>query len=186
MKLSARTVAIILVVAIVGAIGAFKIGKRIVKAYNDFDAAQIKDRGDAPDLQSPVWYNSKPVSLASLRGQVVILDFWRFQCPECLHSMPYLEQVYNRYEGQGLRVLSVHTPETFAEQDLSNVVSFINDNQIKYPVVIDADNALKRQYLVPATPTFILIDKQGRIRYRHIGEGRYEEIEKAINFLLKE
>jgi thiol-disulfide isomerase/thioredoxin len=186
MKFSLRTIAIILIVVVVGGIGAFKVGKRIVKAYNDFDASQIKDRGDAPELQSPVWYNSQPVSLANLRGQVVLIDFWRFQCPECIHSMPYFEQVYNRYEGKGLRVLSVHTPETFAEQDLTNVVNFIQDNNIKYPVVIDADNALKKEYIVPATPTFILIDKQGRIRYRHIGEGRYEEIEKAINLLLAE
>jgi thiol-disulfide isomerase/thioredoxin len=186
MKLSARTIAIIVVLIVASVVIAPKIGKRILKAYSDFEASQVKDRGVAPELESSVWYNAQPISLSSLRGQVVIIDFWRLECPQCFHSMPYYEQVYNRYEGKGLRVLSVHSPETLFEQNTTNVVNFIHDHNIKYPVIIDADNALKRAYSVPATPTFILIDRQGRIRYRHIGEGRYEQIEKAITLLLTE
>jgi thiol-disulfide isomerase/thioredoxin len=177
------------IVLVVGITVVYKVGKRVVKAYEDYDATQIKDRGVAPELvlTDNHWVNTdKPIKLSDLRGQVVLLDFWRIECPECYASLPFLEYVKNKYDGKGLKLVSIHFPETFAERNVNNVLDYIKREKITYPVGFDPDKSLWNQYDITAAPTFLLIDREGKIRYRHIGQGRFDRVEEVIQSLLAE
>src|SRR5436305_13186878 len=133
-----RRLVIILVVILVAIPVAWKVGKQIIKANAEADANAIRDRGMPPELAAQAWVNtSGPVQLADLKGQVVLLDFWRFQCQECIDSMPYLQKLYSRYQGKGLQIVSIHSPETSAEYDMSQLQQFMVANKIRYPVGID-------------------------------------------------
>lgn len=182
-----RRLAIILIVIVVAIPVAWKVGKQIIKANAEADANAIQDRGLPPELEAKAWYNTgAPVQLADLKGQVVLLDFWRFQCPECVDSMPYIQRVYAQYQGKGLHVISIHSPETQAEYDLNQLQQFMAAYKIKYPVAIDTDHSVFRSYQLRAWPTWILIDKQGHMRFQHIGEGSYDLVDHALATLMAE
>jgi thiol-disulfide isomerase/thioredoxin len=186
-RIATWQIALMLILLAIGGFGAYKLGKRVINAYAAYDATTVRDRGEAGELQSTTWLNSTgSVSLASLRGQVVVIDFWRFECPQCIASQPYIKSVYERYQGKGLTLLSVHSPETNAEFDTQNVKAYVQQNDIKYPVAIDTDHTIFRAYTLHAWPTVIVVDKAGRIRYQHIGKGRYNDIEAVIKELLAE
>ena len=132
------------------------------------------------------WFNSAPTTLAALRGKVVIVDFWTFGCYNCNNTLPYVKQWYEKYAGQGLVILGVHTPEFAYEQVAANVQNAIDQKGIKFPVVQDNDyqtwNAFQNEYW----PAFYYIDARGHIRFVHIGEGSYDEQEQVIQELLAE
>jgi thiol-disulfide isomerase/thioredoxin len=165
----------------------YKLAKRFVNAYEAYDASLVKDRGEAPELTSSQWFNvDKPIHLADLRGQVVMLDFWRIGCPECIHAMPYLNEAYTRFKGEGVQLVSVHSAELDFERDVNSIRDFIARYNIRYPVALDNDRVVWRSFGLSATPTFVILDKQGRVRYRHVGEGRYDQIEPVLKQLLAE
>ena len=137
------------------------------------------------------WLNSKPLNWESLRGQVVIVDVWTFDCWNCYRSLPWLHGVEAQYHGKGLRVIGVHTPELPQEYVRANVVSKLAELHIDYPVMLDNDysywNALGNQYW----PAFYLIDKRGHIRglfagETHAGDANANAIDGAISKLLAE
>ncbi len=184
---SRRKLLIFVVVVLLAIPLTYKLANRLIKAYAEYDASLVKDRGQAPELTSSAWFNAdKPIRLAELRGQVVMLDFWRIGCPECVRSMPYLNQAYERFKAKGVHLVSIHSAELGFEKDVNNVEDFIERYNVKYPVAIDSDREVWRSFELRATPTFVLVDKQGRIRYRHIGEGRYDQLEAVVNQLLAE
>ena len=149
--------------------------------------AGLPDYGPAPELENSVWLNvDHPLRLQDLRGKVVLLDMWTFDCINCQHVIPSLRGWYQKYKDQGLVVIGNHFPEFQYESDLGNLKDAIQRLDVSYPVAQDNDGETWRAYDNHYWPSLYLIDKNGRIRYRHIGEGAYQETEAAIKDLLAE
>lgn len=149
--------------------------------------SDLPNRGAAPELTNLAWLNSDaPLRLANLRGEVVLVEFWTFGCINCIRTLPYVEEWHQTYQDQGLTVIGVHYPEFSYERDLLNVRDGVERLGVTYPVAIDNDGQTWRAYSQRYWPTMYLIDKQGNIRYKHIGEGRYDVTEGLIQDLLAE
>ncbi len=130
------------------------------------------------------WLNSAPLAIASLKGSVVLIQFWTLGCINCQRTLPYITRWHRQYAAQGLKVIGIHTPEFAYERDLNNIKKAIQQHQITYPVPVDNAyktwNAYSNQYW----PHLFLADRQGLIRYDHIGEGAYDTTEQTIRKLL--
>ena len=140
----------------------------------------------APDVVGKTWLNSKPLSLSTLKGKVVLVEFWTYGCYNCVNVEPYIKDWYGQYKSRGFTVVAVHSPEFSHEKKLANVREYVKRKGITYPVVIDNDFAIWRRYQNRYWPAMYLIDKNGQIRYRSIGEGRYAQTEQMIQTLLDE
>jgi thiol-disulfide isomerase/thioredoxin len=150
-------------------------------------ASQYPDLGPAPELTNTVWLNTpSPLRLADLRGKVVLLEMWTFDCINCQHVIPSLRGWYNKYNDQGLVIIGNHYPEFGFERDLGNLKDAIQRLDIPYPVAQDNDGVTWNAYQNAYWPTIYLIDKRGHLRYTHIGEGAYSDTETAIQALLAE
>ena len=147
----------------------------------------LDDLGPAPELEGiTAWINSDARSLASLRGKVVLVQFWTFGCINCQHVLPYVKAWDAAYRDAGLAVIGVHTPELSFERDLDNVRSAVNDEDIRYPVAFDPEYRTWRAYGNHYWPAFYFVDRSGHIRHTHAGEGDYERSEQVIRQLLAE
>ena len=147
----------------------------------------LDDEGPMPDLSGAVsWINSPPLSSKSLKGKVVLIDFWTYSCINCLRALPYVESWAAKYKDAGFVVIGVHTPEFAFEKERSNVEKAVRDLKITYPVAIDSDYAIWKAFNNEYWPAHYFIDGKGRIRYHHFGEGEYDESERVIRELLKE
>lgn len=132
------------------------------------------------------WINSDPLTLAQLRGKVVLVDFWTYTCVNCVRTFPYLKLWHSRYADDGLVILGIHTPEFEFEKDYYNVLESTEANGIVWPVAQDNDFQTWQAYGNRYWPAKYLIDRDGVIRYTHFGEGRYAETEGEIRRLLAE
>jgi len=149
--------------------------------------ASLPDLGPAPELTNDTWLNvDAPLRLADLRGKVVIVEMWTFGCINCQHVMPSLKEWHSKYADQGLVIIGNHFPEFSYEADLENLKNAIAENDIQYAVAQDNNGDTWQAYKNNYWPALYLIDKQGHIRYVHIGEGRYKETEENIKALLEE
>ena len=137
-----------------------------------------------PIIAGGQWFNSPPLTLATLRGKVVLLDFWTYSCINCLRTLPHLEAWYSAYHKYGLQIIGVHSPEFAFEHVASNVSAAIKRLGIQYPVVQDNNFATWDNYSNEYWPASYLIDQQGRIRAYDTGEGGYYEMEANIKQLL--
>lgn len=147
----------------------------------------LPDLGPAPELTNDTWLNvDSPLRLANLHGKVVIVEMWTFGCINCQHVVPSLKEWHAKYEDHGLVIIGNHFPEFSYEKDLANLKDAIAHDDIQYAVAQDNDGATWRAYKNHYWPALYLIDKQGHIRYVHIGEGRYKETEANIQALLAE
>ncbi|VVB58353.1 Thiol-disulfide oxidoreductase ResA [Candidatus Anstonella stagnisolia] len=142
----------------------------------------------APELTGITGYINAPsnLTLASLRGKVVLMDFWTYSCINCIRAIPFVESWHEKYAKDGLVVIGVHTPEFDFEKNYSNVQAAVEKFGIKYPVVLDSDYATWGAYQNNYWPHDYLIDANGRVRFDHIGEGGYDETESEIVQLLTE
>ncbi len=132
------------------------------------------------------WFNSPPLSLAELRGKVVIVDFWTYTCINCQRTLPYLKDWWQKYKDDGLVIIGVHAPEFEFEKSAANLQKAITDFGLTYPIVQDNDFSTWRAYNNHYWPAKYFIDRNGVIRYTHFGEGAYDESEQVIQELLKE
>ncbi len=132
------------------------------------------------------WINTEPLSLDSLRGNVVLIDFWTYTCVNCIRTLPFLQQWYDRYTDEGLVIVGVHTPEFEFEKIYDNVVQATKDEGVAWPVVQDNEFSVWRSYSNRYWPAKYLIDQTGVVRYTHFGEGKYGETEDMIRKLLEE
>jgi cytochrome c biogenesis protein CcdA/thiol-disulfide isomerase/thioredoxin len=140
-----------------------------------------------PDLSgATLWINSPPLTPASLRGKVVLVDFWTYSCINCLRTLPYINAWNEKYKDSGLVIIGVHTPEFAFEKDEANVRKAVKDLGITYPVAMDNDYRIWRSFNNEYWPADYFIDATGRIRFHHFGEGAYEESEQQIRTLLEE
>ncbi|MHB9154651.1 MAG: redoxin family protein [Endomicrobiales bacterium] len=145
------------------------------------------ERIRAPDFPPDrVWLNSPPLSLAGLRGKVVLVDIWDYTCVNCLRTLPYLNEWNRRYAPCGLAVVGVHTPEFDSAGVKQNVEAALDKLGITYPVVLDNDRTICLLYANRYWPRTYLLDGNGYIVYDHAGEGGYHETERMIQKYLKE
>jgi len=147
----------------------------------------LKDYGPAPDFTGTErWFNSAPLTLAQLRGRVVLVDFWTYTCINCIRTLPHLEAWDRKYRNDGLTIVGVHTPEFPFEHDAGNVQKAIRSEGIHYPVAQDNAYGTWNSYGNSYWPAEYLIDAQGHVRHVNFGEGDYPGTEKAIRTLLAE
>ena len=143
--------------------------------------------GGFPSLSgATAWLNSPPLTSESLKGKVVLIDFWTYSCINCLRTIPYIKAWAEKYKDHGLVVIGVHTPEFAFERDVDNVRRAVSDLKIGYPVAIDNDYKVWRAFDNEYWPAHYFIDAEGRTRYHHFGEGDYDGSERVIQRLLAE
>jgi thiol-disulfide isomerase/thioredoxin len=146
----------------------------------------LDDEGRLPDLDGAItWLNSPPLSRASLRGRVVLVNFWTYSCINSLRELPYMKAWAAKYKDAGLIVIGVHAPEFGFEKERANVQNAVRDLNIQYPVAIDSSHRIWDAFNNEYWPADYFIDGNGRIRYHHFGEGDYGESERVIQELLK-
>ncbi len=132
------------------------------------------------------WLNSGPLTMKSLKGKPVLIDFWTYSCVNCLRTLPHVKRWHDRYTKLGLTVIGVHSPEFEFEKDEKNVRGAMERFGVEYPVVLDNDFAIWKQFANRVWPHVFLIDAHGAIVFDHAGEGGTAEIEKEIQKTLSE
>jgi thiol-disulfide isomerase/thioredoxin len=148
---------------------------------------QLPDEGALPSLVGAnAWLNSEPLTVEGLRGKVVLVQFWTYTCINWLRTLPYVRAWAEKYKGQGLVVVGVHSPEFYFEKDEDKVRRAAKELRVDYTVAIDSDHAVWRAFDNQYWPALYFADARGRVRHHHFGEGEYEESEKVIQQLLTE
>ncbi len=139
-----------------------------------------------PELAGDIWLNGEPPTPEQLRGRVVLIDFWDYSCINCLRTLPYLREWHRRYAGKGLIVIGVHAPEFRFARDPHQLEQAARELELAYLILLDNGFETWGRFANRAWPTKYLVDSGGYIRYRHQGEGRYAETERAIQLLLRQ
>lgn len=163
-------------------------GKKEAKKVVKVGAKELPDLGEAPDFVGIAkWLNTpRSLTMAKLRGKVVLVDFWTYTCINCVRELPHVTAWYDKYKDNNFVVIGVHTPEFAFEKETRNVENAINQFKINYPVAQDNDYKTWRAFDNQYWPAVYLIDTNGHIRKEHFGEGEYDEMEFAIRQLLEE
>jgi thiol-disulfide isomerase/thioredoxin len=156
--------------------------------FQNIDKSQFRK---APEFTQISGYintpdNNGPITLSSLKGKVVLVDFWTYSCINCIRTIPYLNGWNHKYADKGLVIVGVHSPEFEFEKNYDNVKAAVQRFGITYPIILDSDHGTWNAYGNQYWPRDYLIDAQGYIRHDHIGEGGYNDTEKAIQSLLAE
>lgn len=148
-------------------------------------ADQLPDFGPAPEFVGiERWFNSEPLTMQALRGRVVLIDFWTYACINCVRTLPHINRWARTYTPEGLTLVGVHTPEFPFERPARNVEGAMRRYGVEHPVAQDNRYATWKAYNNQYWPATYLIDVNGRIRYKHFGEGEYERTESVIRALL--
>ncbi len=161
-------------------------------SLSEFSATNLTPRLDVMDGTLPsfdgatTWINSKPLTPADLKGKVVLVDFWTFACYNCLNALPHVKALQAKYGDKGFIVIGVHTPELARERVVDNVRNEVKRLGIEYPVVVDNDYAIWNRFHNQYWPAAYYADATGTLRFSHFGEGKYEEQDQAVAFMLKE
>ena len=164
-----------------------RVMDRLTPAAMAATEPDISPKGQMPSLDGAVqWLNSPALSAEALRGKVVLVDFWTYDCINCQRTLPYVKQWAERYGKDGLVVIGVHTPEYPFERVIGNVRQQVDQLGITWPVAIDNDYRIWRNFENQYWPAHYLIDANGQVRYSHFGEGAYETQEHVIQKLLAE
>ena len=140
-----------------------------------------------PEFQGiSTWLNSSPLTTADLKGSVVLVQFWTFSCINCQRTLPYIVQWHQKYADQGLKVIGIHTPEFAFERETDNIQKALQEHQITYAVPVDNEYKTWKAYENNFWPHLFLADRQGILRYDHVGEGAYDQTEQTIRQLLSQ
>lgn len=174
------------IAAIVGGVAAATLLAGFVFAGSPVDSTPSLQTGvPQPEFTGiDTWLNSAPLDQKALRGKVVLVDFWTFDCINCAHTIPHIEDLYARYHDKGLVVVGVHTPEYVFERDTGNLKKALKRFGITYPVAQDNQYATWKSYGNQYWPAVYLFDQNGKLVYTHFGEGQYAETEDKIRSLL--
>jgi thiol-disulfide isomerase/thioredoxin len=160
---------------------------RFFRAHRDAETAPLPVEGPLPGFDGATgWLNSEPVTRQGLRGRVVLVDFWTYTCINWLRTLPFVRAWDEKYRGNGLTVIGVHTPEFEFEQAVDNVIAAAREMNVGYPIALDNDYAIWRAFANHFWPALYIADAEGRIRYHHFGEGEYEMTEMVVQQLLIE
>ena len=147
----------------------------------------LPDQGAFPGLDGATgWINSVPLTPAGLKGKVVLVDFWTFECANCLNALPHVKDLEAKYRDKGLVVVGVHSPELDEEKPASNVQAAVKRLGVVYPVAIDGDYKIWKAFHNQYWPAVYIVDARGRIRYHHDGEGDYDGQDRVVAQLIDE
>ena len=147
---------------------------------------QLPVEGELPSLTGATgWLNTEPLTVASLRGSSVLVEFWTFTCINWIRTLPHVRSWYEKYRDDGLFVLGVHTPEFEVERDIEHVRRAVAEMRIEYPIAVDSDYAIWRAFGNQYWPALYFADADGQIRHHRFGEGDYEYSEIVIQLLLR-
>jgi thiol-disulfide isomerase/thioredoxin len=161
--------------------------KQLLLAARHPAEVHLPFEGDFPSLGgATAWLNSPPLSATSLRGKVVLIDFWTYTCINWLRTLPYVRAWAEKYQEHGVVTIGVHSPEFSFEHDLENVRRAVKEMRVSYPIAVDNDFAIWQAFTNHYWPALYLVDAQGHLRYHHFGEGEYERSEMMIQYLLAE
>jgi thiol-disulfide isomerase/thioredoxin len=178
-------------VAAVALVLAAVIGVVVASQSNPSSVAGTVDVNNLPVGPTPPtladaqgWLNTAPLSRADLRGKVVLYDFWTYSCVNCVRTIPHLRAWYDRYRGDGLVVVGVHSPEFDFEKDHGNVTAAVQRLHVDYPVALDDNMDIWNAFGTQYWPEEWVADRQGHLRYQDVGEGAYPDTEKVLRKLL--
>jgi thiol-disulfide isomerase/thioredoxin len=180
-----KSAGVALLTVVVVALLAGKISARGASSGPSASSAAMAQRDRFMAANNP-WLNSVPLSSMSLRGKVVLVNFWTYSCINSLRALPYVASWAHKYKAAGLVVVGVHTPEFSFEKLRPNVETAVRDLKVTYPVVMDSNYAIWQAFNNEYWPAFYLIDGKGRIRYHLFGEGDYDKTERMIQKLVRE
>jgi thiol-disulfide isomerase/thioredoxin len=163
----------------------------LVAVNSNAAEADPKPAPEFTETDADAWINSKPLKLSDLRGKVVLVDFWAFECWNCYRSFPWLNALESRYAPQGLHVIGVHSPEFDHEKDADAVRAKTREFKLHHPVMLDNDFSYWKALNNRFWPAYYLIDKSGNIRALYVGEThegdrRAQEIEAKVKELMAE
>src|SRR5919202_4799791 len=154
--------------------------------FKHIDKSQFIKAPEFAQISGYINNNNNPLTLSSLKGKVVLVDFWTYSCINCIRTIPYLNDWNQKYADNGLVIVGVHSPEFEFEKNYDNVKAAVQRLGITYPVILDSNHGTWTAYGNQYWPRDYLIDAQGYIRDNHIGEGGYDQTEKTIQLLLAE
>jgi thiol-disulfide isomerase/thioredoxin len=161
--------------------------ERLVGSPGLAEEERLGDFGPAPEFDRiDLWLNSEPLRMDDLRGKVVLIDFWTYSCINCLRTLPHVRAWDEAYRDEGLVIVGVHTPEFAFERDADNVRRAVRDLGVSYPVALDNAYGTWTAWQNRYWPAKYFVDRTGRLRYTHFGEGGYEESERVLRRLLAE
>jgi len=161
--------------------------ERLVGSPGLAEEERLGDFGPAPEFDGiDLWLNSEPLRMDDLRGKVVLIDFWTYSCINCLRTLPHVRAWDETYRDDGLVIVGVHTPEFAFERDAENVRRAVRDLGVSYPVALDNAYGTWTAWQNRYWPAKYFVDRTGRLRYAHFGEGGYEESERVLRRLLAE
>lgn len=163
------------------------LGAALVLAWPGMGNAQAPTMAiqPAPALTgATTWINSPPLTIEALRGKVVLVEFWTRECINCFHVLPHTKALNERYAKDGLLVIGVHTPEYDEERDIAGVRNAAQRLGVTWPVAVDNDYRIWNRWDNQYWPAIYLIDRDGRVVYRHVGEGDYDRVEERVRQLL--
>jgi thiol-disulfide isomerase/thioredoxin len=159
------------------------LGRKTTRVMPD----SLPNEGDMPEFDGlSGWLNSEPLTLDDLKGKVVLVDFWTLSCINCIRTLPHLKAWHETYKDSGLVVIGIHTPEFPFECEEENARKSAERFGLEYPIALDNDYAMWKTYRNHYWPTHYFVDREGRIRYHHFGEGNYSHSEAVIRALLSE
>jgi thiol-disulfide isomerase/thioredoxin len=161
-------------------------GLRVPFLHGFLNSPNSNQRELASLERADEWLNSAPLTAESLRGKVVLVDFWTYTCINWLRTLPYVRAWAEKYRDQGLVVIGVHAPEFTFEKNISNVRWAVKDMRVGHPVAVDNEHVIWRAFRNQYWPALYFVDAQGRVRHQHFGEGAYERSEMIIQSLLME
>ncbi len=142
---------------------------------------------EAPEIETGLeWINASPQTLAGLRGKVVLVNFWTLGCINCQRTLPHVKELYAKYHAKGFEIVGVHSPEFDYEKELGNVRKAVADEGITWPVVQDNGFVTWKRYRNRFWPAFYYLDKTGKLRHFHAGEGAYAQQDQVVAALLAE
>ena len=146
-----------------------------------FAGIALGEKERAPEIRkSGVWINSPQLTLKSLKGKVLLVDFWAFDCAPCIEALPHIQKLYNTYHDKGLVIIGVHVPRTEDERNVTKLREAVKRLDIRFPVVSDNAQKIWSDYRCDLWPTVFVIDGTGTIQFSHGGVGRYDDLEKTI------
>ncbi len=147
---------------------------------------QLPVEGEFPSLGgATAWLNSSPLTPSSLRGKVVLIDFWTYTCINWLRTLPYVRAWAEEYKDQGLVVIGVHTPEFAFEKNVDNVRRAAKDMWVGYPIALGSDYAIWRAFDNEYWPALYFVDAQGHVRHHQFGEGTAKLVRRLANVVPK-
>jgi thiol-disulfide isomerase/thioredoxin len=164
-----------------------------LKSGAGIEPARAEGPAPASEIRAPefsaglTWLNTPhPLTMAELRGKVVLVDFWEYTCVNCIRTLPYLKAWNERYKDKGLVIIGVHTPEFHFAREAANVARAVKEFGLTYPIIVDSDQAVWNAYSNRYWPAKYLVDAKGFVRATHFGEGSYGDTEQTIQGLLRE